>query len=220
MITFFNNTTLNIPRSLILILAAGFLVTIPVFIQAPLVRAYPWLSLALTLGLVSFSRQWKQPWSSLLWGFALTWFCGSIYWGWYRLEPLWHLPMEAMALPFALWGLNKSQYRVGSCFYLGSLWGTIVTDLYIWLTGLIPTWQRLVDLEPDQIITNLYTVITLIQTPWGLGIGVMLSLSLVWLATTVLLPNATDDRCVFAGAILFTLVTDSLFGAGLFLLGA
>jgi hypothetical protein len=217
LITLFTNIPLSIARSFFLLLGAGLLVTIPVFLQAPLVRAYPWLSLVLTVGWFSLSRQWRQPWGSLLWGFALTWCCGSIYWGWYRFEPLWHLPMEALALPLALWGLGQRSYRVGSCFYLGSLWGTIVTDLYIWFTGLLPSWRALVDLEPDRVTAHLYPILLHLQNPWGLGLGVMLALSLVWLATTVL-GKATPDRCVFAGAVLFTLVTDSLFGAGLFLL--
>ncbi len=198
---------------------AGLLVTIPVFIQAPLVRSYPWMSLVLTLGWLSLSAKWQQPWGSLIWGFALTWFCGSLYWGWYRLEPLWHLPMEASALPFALWGLGHSRYRVGSSFYLGSLWGTIVTDIYFWLTDLLPTWRVLANLDPEQpeVTTALYDAFARIQTPWGLGLGIILALSLVWLAKAVMTTKGID-RYVFAGAILFTLVTDSLFAFGVFML--
>jgi hypothetical protein len=88
--------------------ASVFLVSVPVFIEAPLVRTVPVLSVLLTLGWVGLSYVLLQKhhtwlWGDLLLGFAGSWFAGSIYWGWMRWEPLWHLPIECLALPLPLW---------------------------------------------------------------------------------------------------------------------
>jgi len=32
-------------------------------------------------------------------GFSGSWLDGAIFWGWFRLAPIWHLPVEAFALP-------------------------------------------------------------------------------------------------------------------------
>lgn len=202
-----------------MVMAAGMLVTLPVFLQAPLVKFAPWLSLVLTVGWLSLSRQWQNQWGSLLWGFALSWLCGSLYWGWLSHAPLWHLPIEACALPWALWGIDREQYRVGSLFYLGSLVGTCVTDVYFWLTGLIPAWQQIVALDPNSLELTLVfqEAWYKIQTPWGLGLGVFLATGLLWLALMVM-QRPLPDRYAFGGAVMFTLLTDSLFGIGVFFL--
>lgn len=132
----------NIP--LLICLASGFLVSVPVFFQAPLVRTAPWLSLALTLLWVAIAcglrqRENTEIWGDLLWGFSWSWLAGAIYWGWLRYEPFLHLPVEAIGLPFALWGLWQKRGLVGHLFYLGSLLGTAITDIYFYLTDLIPT---------------------------------------------------------------------------------
>lgn len=125
--------------------------------------------------------------------------------------------MEGLALPWAVWGLGQPRYRVGSCFYLGSLWGTIVTDLYFWLNDLLPAWRVFVNCDSTSIGTVLYQVGQQLQSPWGLGTAVLLTASLLWLAQNVL-RQRTVDRAVFAGAVLFTLVTDLIFAAGVFML--
>ncbi|HBL00132.1 MAG TPA: DUF3120 domain-containing protein, partial [Microcoleaceae bacterium UBA10368] len=72
--------------------ASAFLVSIPVFVQAPLVRLYPAISLLSTIAWIALSlilifRQKTQLWGDLLLGFAGCWLAGSIYWGWFRWEP-------------------------------------------------------------------------------------------------------------------------------------
>jgi hypothetical protein len=89
------------------LLAALALVTLPVFVQAPLVRYFPWVTLGLTLawlGLGTYlaNRQGAEIWGDLLIGFGWIWLTGSIYWGWFRWEPVAHLPIEALGLPIAL----------------------------------------------------------------------------------------------------------------------
>jgi hypothetical protein len=68
---------------LLVCLAAGFLVSVPVFFQAPLVRSLPWVSLALTgvwvaIAMVLRQKENTEIWGDLLWGFAWTWLAGSI----------------------------------------------------------------------------------------------------------------------------------------------
>jgi hypothetical protein len=123
----------------LMLAAAVVLVSVPVFVQAPLVRLVPWLSLVMTLGWLLLSLQLlKRPaserWGDLLIGFTWTWLAGSVYWGWFRWEPLLHLPIEAIGLPIAIWGVARNSGKIGNFFYFGSLFGTVVTDIYFyWL---------------------------------------------------------------------------------------
>ncbi len=70
--------------------AAVFLVSVPVFIEAPLVRSLPFISLAMTgfwvwLSFNLMSRPATYLWGDLLLGFSWSWLAGAIYWGWLRL---------------------------------------------------------------------------------------------------------------------------------------
>jgi Protein of unknown function (DUF3120) len=194
---------------------AVFLVAVPVFFEAPLVRVLPWLSLALTLGWVWLSvwlssRAKTQIWGELLTGFTWTWLAGSLYWGWLRWEPLWHLPIEAIALPIAIWGLANNWCKIGNCFYLGSLLGTVVTDCYFYLVDLIPYWRKVMVALPEDVQPIFRQAIAQVHTSWGLawvaglaclllGIGIfaLRSQKLAWIA--------------FGGAVLSTILVDGLF---------
>ncbi|PSB01944.1 DUF3120 domain-containing protein [Merismopedia glauca] len=213
--------------------AAAFLVSVPVFVQAPLVRYYPWLSLFLTLGWIwlgkkLLNRAKNQIWGDLLVGFAWSWLAGSIYWGWYRWEPLYHLPIEAIGLPLALlalwrlWGdrSQKTEYAFWEClmlqsplsslFYLGSLLGTAVTDLYFFLTGVIHHWRLLMTVEPELAAPILQEAITFVRTPWGVAWGVVLANFLLGLSFWALGKQELHWRA-FAGAVLCTILVDCLF---------
>ncbi|MEZ2226648.1 MAG: DUF3120 domain-containing protein [Microcoleus sp.] len=195
--------------------ASAFLVSIPVFVQAPLVRLYPTISLLSTipwfvLSLIFIFRPKTQLWGDLLLGFAGCWLAGSIYWGWFRWEPILHLPIEAIGLPFAIWCLGKSWGKVGAYFYLGSLFGTAITDLYFYLTGLMPYWRQVMHAEPELAMPIFQSAIGQIETPWGIGwalvlIAVLLSVGLVSLRDRTLHWRA------FSGAVLSTLLVDGLF---------
>ena len=76
---------------------------------------------------------------ALLVGFSGSWLAGSLFWGWCRLHPLWHLPIEAFALPLALAGLG-GRWRWAGAFYLAALLGTAATDAVMALTGLMDLW--------------------------------------------------------------------------------
>lgn len=194
---------------------AAFLVSVPVFFQAPLVRLVPLLSLALTGVLVIMARSLaRQPdtWllGDLTYGFAWTWLAGSIYWGWFRWEPLLHLPLEAIALPFALIGMRRIQTPVGHWFYLGSLIGTALTDLYFYLVNLIPHWRQLMQVSPDQAPPIFQAALAQMQTPWGVG-SALLVVTVLLVVGLLPLRSQQLHHWAFSGAILSTVMVDGLF---------
>lgn len=192
-----------------------FLVSVPVFIQAPLVRFFPWVSLAVTpllvmLGVRLLSRSAFRQGGDLLLGFTWTWLSGSIYWGWLRWEPLVHLPIEAIGLPFALWGIARSRGKVGNFFYLGSLFGTAVTDLYFYLVGLIPHWRSLMQVEGGSVRPIFQSALAHVQTPWGISWAVVLALLLL-VVSVLPLRSKQLYWWAFSGAVASTILVDSLF---------
>lgn len=196
---------------------AAFLVSVPVFIQAPLVRYYPEFSLGLTvfwvgLGIWLLKKPKISLWGDLLLGFSWSWLAGSLYWGWWRWEPLIHIPMEAIGLPFVLWGLSKGRGKVGNLFYLGSLLGTAITDLYFYLTGLIPYWRQLmtVELDPNLVSPIFHNALAQIQTPWGISWAIVL-LNLLLAIGIYPLQKRVCYWWAFSGAVLSTILVDGLF---------
>lgn len=194
---------------------AVFLVSVPVFIEAPLVRSLPWVSLGLTgfwiwLSFALMSRPATYLWGDLLFGFSLSWLAGSIYWGWLRWEPLLHLPVEAIALPFALVWIKRNWGMVGNFFYLGSLLGTVLTDVYFYIVDLIPHWRQLMQVEPELATPILQSALAQVQTPWGQAWALILAIILL---TVGILPLRYQQLhwWAFSGAVLSTILVDSLF---------
>jgi Protein of unknown function (DUF3120) len=195
--------------------SAAFLVTVPVFFQAPLVRVFPWLSLFATFGWLwlSFFLRKRPPThllGDLLLGFSLTWLAGSIYWGWLRWEPLWHLPIESIALPLTLFCLWKGWGKVGNWFYLGSLFGTAVTDAYFYLMNVIPYWRQVMQVEPEQMQPIFQDALLQIQTFEGEGWATALIITLL-IVGGFPMRSPQLHHWVFAGAVLSTLLVDGLF---------
>ncbi|NJL00626.1 MAG: DUF3120 domain-containing protein [Spirulinaceae cyanobacterium SM2_1_0] len=195
--------------------AAAFLVSVPVFFQAPLVRVWPGLSLGLSV--IWFALAYglnRRPgwslWGDLLMGFSWTWLAGSLYWGWLRWEPLIHLPIEAIALPLVLWPAYRQRWPVGMGFYLGSLFGTAITDLYFYLNALIPYWRQVMQVEPEMAPIVFENAIAQLQTPWALVCA-------LWLVTTLLavgfwaLQVSRLQRWALGGAVLSTILVDGVF---------
>jgi Protein of unknown function (DUF3120) len=198
--------------------AAAFLVSVPVFIQAPLVRTLPWLGLGCTVAWVWLSLRLKRnprlaEWGDLLMGFSWTWLAGAIYWGWLRWEPFAHLPIEAIGLPFAIWGLVKGQSKIGHWFYIGSLLGTAITDAYFYLVNLIPHWRQIMQVEPDLVSDILHDAVQQVQTPWGIGCALIL-ISVLLAVGSLPLRSAQLHWWAFSGAVLSTLLVDGLFWLG------
>jgi hypothetical protein len=179
------------------------------------VRLFPLLSLLLTLGWVGLSfvllkRPKTQLWGDLLLGFSWSWLAGSIYWGWLRWEPLIHLPVEAIGLPFALWCLRQGWGKVGSWFYLGSLFGTAVTDIYFYLVNLIPSWRQLMQVEPELAIKVLHDATAQVNTAWGIGWAIVL-LGVLFSVGTLPWRSVQLHWWAFSGAVLSTILVDGLF---------
>ncbi len=201
--------------SVLMFLAAIFLVSVPVFIEAPLVRNFPWLSLALTcfwlwLSLLLMSYRFTYIWGDLLFGFSWSWLAGSIYWGWLRWEPLYHLPVESIGLPFAIWCLSRNWGKIGNWFYLGSLLGTILTDVYFYIVDLLPYWRQIMVIEPEEAPQILHNALQQVQTPWGQTWAIILGLVLLGVG---ILPLRYRQKhwYTFSGAVLSTILVDGLF---------
>ena len=196
---------------------ASFLVSVPVFFQAPIVRLFPKVSLILTLfwiglGWYLFQRPQRRWWGDIILGFSWSWLAGSIYWGWLRTEPLIHIPIEAIGLPFALWCIWQDWGKIGNFFYLGSLLGTAITDLYFYIVDVIPYWRELmtVDIDPALASPILKAALTQVQTPWGISWAIVLVnilLAVSWWS----LRKIELHWWAFAGAVLSTILVDSLF---------
>jgi hypothetical protein len=205
----------RLPIPLSIFGAAAFLVSVPVFFEAPLVRLFPLLSLMLTgvwawLSIALASKPKTQLWGDLLTGFTWTWLAGSLYWGWLRWEPAFHLPIEAIALPIALFGITQNWCKIGNFFYLGSLFGTVVTDIYFYLADLIPYWKRLMQVEPEAVQPIFQQALVQMNTPWGLFWVVALA-SLLFSVGIFSFRLRTLHWFAFSGAVLATIFVDSLF---------
>lgn len=195
--------------------AASFLVSVPVFVQAPLVRLMPMLSLVMTagwvwLGVTLMQRPKTHVWGDLLLGFSWSWLAGSIYWGWLRWEPTIHLPIEAIGLPFALWCVWRGWGLVGNLFYLGSLFGTVVTDLYFYIVDLIPHWRSLMQVDPALATPIFQSAIAIVNSPWGISWSFVLVAILLVVGLSAL-RSRTLHWWAFGGAVLSTILVDSLF---------
>ncbi|WP_295619721.1 DUF3120 domain-containing protein [Chamaesiphon sp. GL140_3_metabinner_50] len=194
---------------------SAFLVSVPVFIEAPLVRHYPVLSVVLTilwvsLGWILSQRAQSQIWGDLILGFSWSWLAGAIYWGWFRWEPAIHIPIESIGVPFAIWALWRGVGKVGALFYLGSLVGTAITDLYFYQVGLMEHWKQVMQVDPTLAMPILQQAIGQVRTPWGTAWAVVLVNLLLGVG---IIPLGTKQWhwYAFSGAVLTTIVVDSLF---------
>ena len=207
----------NRPERLKAFFAAAFLVAVPVFIQAPLVRVFPWLSLTITglwlwLGWTLFNQPKQKLWGDLVIGFSWTWLAGAVYWGWFRWEPLIHLPIESIGLPIVLVLMRYGKANIGNYFYLGSLFGTAITDIYFYCTDLIPYWRKLMAGSPAEAPQILHRALIQMGTYQGVGFAIVL-LSLLVMLGTIPLRTQSVRWWAFSGAVLSTILVDSLFFA-------
>ena len=142
------STLLSRPVSLRL--WTSFFVILPIFVQAPWVRFEPISALCFTfiILLIAYFLHKKESnkffiISSLLFGVSGSWLGGCLFWGWLSPFPILHIPVEAVVLPLALIGLGTN-WRIGSSFYISSLFGTAVTDITIFLIGIMDQWKQVI----------------------------------------------------------------------------
>ncbi len=203
------------------LLAGALLVALPVFLQAPWVRLAPVTATLFTAALLTAgillerqSRSWYREAGSLLVGFSGSWLAGCLFWGWCRLHPIWHLPIEAFALPLALAGL-RSRWRLGCALYLGSLLGTAATDAAIAATGLMPLWPQVLAAAPADAALLLQQAGQRVLEPACLALVITAAILLVqscrWLwwrgqsarvASTALATTLAIDGLFLAAALL------------------
>ncbi|MFM7237029.1 MAG: DUF3120 domain-containing protein [Cyanobium sp.] len=209
-----------LPQGSTLTVLAVFLTLGPVFLQAPLVRLAPMAAalatvplVLLALALASHPNPARSQVGLLLLGFAGSWLGGSLFWGWAREYPFWHLPIEGFALPLALGGL-QTRWRIGCWFYLASLLGTAVTDGVIATTGLMPLWPQVVQAQPDAAATLLQLAGQALLHPFPLLTMALAGWWILQLARQ--LQKGDPARQVAAAALASTLLVDGIFlGAAL-----
>ena len=134
---------------------SSFFVILPIFIQAPWVRLEPISALCFTfvilLGAFFLNQKGRDKWfivSSLLLGVSGSWLGGCLFWGWLSPFPILHIPVEAVVLPLALFGLGTN-WKIGSSFYISSLFGTAVTDITIFSIGIMDQWREVITADAE-----------------------------------------------------------------------
>ena len=197
-------------------LIAALLVAVPVFVQAPWVRVAPMAAALFTvplaglgMGLEQSSQARLRSLGLVLVGFAGSWLGGSLFWGWCRLHPLWHLPIEAFALPIALAGLG-SRWRLAAGFYLTSLLGTAATDAVMALSGVMAHWPRVLAASPSEAPALLQAAASVVLQPGPLAL-MLLSGTLLARLSARLWRQGGDDERVWAATLATTLAVDGLF---------
>jgi len=196
--------------------AGALLVALPVFLQAPWVRLAPFSAAVFTLALlllgVVLEQRRHQGWSTagaLLVGFSGSWLGGCLFWGWCRLHPLWHLPIEAFALPLALAGL-KGRWRLAASFYLASLLGTACTDAVMAITGVMAHWREVLLAPLDQAAPLLHQAALSVLEPLPLAVVGLAGCGLIGLCRHYWSHPDPAWRLA-ASALATTLCVDGLF---------
>jgi hypothetical protein len=194
---------------------AALLVAGPVFIQAPWVRQAPMAAALFTLVLVTAGillersdDQGRSEFGALLVGFAGSWLGGTLFWGWFRLHPLWHLPIEGFALPLAVAGLG-GRWRLAGAFYLASLLGTAATDGAIALIGLMPSWVAVLQASPGDAGPLLQICADMVMTPPALALVTGMAVLLLSLCRR--LRGRGQPADVAAATLGTTLAVDGVF---------
>ena len=209
-------------RPISLRLWTSFFVILPIFIQAPWVRFEPISALCFTFIILSaaYFLQKKEPdkyciISSLLFGVSGSWLGGCLFWGWLSPYPILHIPVEAVVLPFALIGLSTN-WKIGSSFYISSLFGTVVTDITIFLIGIMDQWTKVITADSENAPLILQkTSENLIQIK-SLSIIFFVAL-ILWILSKEIFDSATINTTngkallVSSYVIQTTLIVDGIF---------
>ena len=198
-----------------LTLASGLLVTLPVFLQAPWVRLAPFSAAVFTAPLLALAlllSRHRDPRvaraGELLVGFCGSWLGGCLFWGWFRLHPLWHLPIEAFALPLALTGLRGS-WKLACAFYLGSLLGTAATDAAMAATGVMTSWPQVLSASPPEASLLLQSLARQVLSPLPLALVISFAAALIQACRWLWRRGEAGRIC--SAALATTLAVDGLF---------
>jgi hypothetical protein len=208
--------TLSVQPSWPLSLVGALLVALPVFLQAPWVRLAPFSAALFTAPLLLVGIAMREQGQgrareigALLVGFSGSWLGGCLFWGWCRLHPLWHLPIEAFALPLALTGL-RSRWRLAASFYLASLLGTACTDGVMAITGVMQRWTDVLQAPIDQAALELHQAAMGVLQPFPLAVTLLAGTLLIGLCRRYWQHPDPAWRLA-ASAMATTLAVDGLF---------
>ena len=217
---FYKNTFLSNPFTLRI--WSSFFVILPIFLQAPWVRIEPVSALCFTFVILFtafiLSRKQSNKWfivGSLLLGVSGSWLGGCLFWGWLSPYPILHIPVEAVVLPLALIGLG-TKWTIGSSFYIASLFGTAVTDITIFLIGIMDQWKEVItaDSETAPLILQ-KTSENLIQIK-SLSIIIFVAVILWFISKEILnsaIINSTNGKALLVSSYVIqtTLIVDGIF---------
>jgi hypothetical protein len=216
----YESTLLSRPISLRL--WSSFFVILPIFVQAPWVRLEPISALCFTfvilLGAYFLNKKQSDKWfivSSLLYGVSGSWLGGCLFWGWLSPFPILHIPVEAVVLPLALIGFGTN-WKIGSSFYISSLFGTAVTDVTIFLIGIMDQWKQVITADSESAPLILQkTSANLIQIK---SISIILFVAFIlWFISKEIFDSATINTTngkallVSSYVIQTTLIVDGIF---------
>ena len=120
-----------------------------------------------------------------------------------------------MAFPLAIVGLG-TKWRIGSSFYISSLFGTAITDLTIFLTGIMDQWKEVITADSDNAPLILQkTSENLIQLKY-LSIIILAAL-ILWLISKEIfnsaIPNSINGKALLVSSYVIqtTLIVDGIF---------
>ena len=216
----FNSTFLSRPISLRL--WSSFFVILPIFVQAPWVRFEPVSALCATFIIlfVAFllSRKEGDKWfivGSLLLGVSGSWLGGCLFWGWLSAYPILHIPVEAVALPLSMVGLG-TKWKIGSSFYISSLFGTAVTDMTIFFTGIMDQWKEVITADSKNAPLILQKTSENLIHLKSLSIIVLIALILWFISKEIFniaSTNSTNGKALLVSSYVIqtTLIVDGIF---------
>ena len=198
------------------------MVVLPVFVQAPWVHVFPFSAFLFSfiiffIGfyLLKFSTAKWSSVGSLLVGVSWSWLGGCLFWGWLRAHPVWHLPVESIALPIAI-TLLQTRWKIGASFYLASLLGTAFTDVMIVLTGVMKAWPQVVEAsfsEASKILS--FTAAQLLE-PFSLLAIFIAALLIILIANWMNQKSKNDSLSSDAWLVSSSALTTTLWVDGLF----
>ena len=217
---FYKSTFLSHPFTLRL--WSSFFVILPIFLQAPWVRIEPVSALCFTFVILFaafiLSRKQSNKWfivGSLLLGVSGSWLGGCLFWGWLSPYPILHIPVEAVVLPLALIGLG-TKWKIGSSFYIASLFGTAVTDITIFLIGIMDQWKEVITADSETAPLILQTTSENLIQIKSLSIIIFVAVILWFISKEILnsaIINSTNGKALLVSSYVIqtTLIVDGIF---------
>ena len=214
------NTFLS--RPIALRLCSSFFVILQIFVQAPWVRFDPVSALCFTFVFIFvaflLARKESDQWhivGALLLGVSGSWLGGCLFWGWLSAYPILHIPVEAVALPFAMVGLG-TKWKIGSSFYISSLFGTAITDMTIFLTGIMDQWQEVINADSDKAPLILQKTSENLINLKSFSIIILVALVLWFISKEIFnsaIANSTNGKALLVSSYVIqtTLIVDGIF---------